>query len=132
MSREIKFRAWTGKEMYYQDNQYLASFVRRAVPKIIQAVDAKNWGTQTHESYLPNGGNISEYLEQFTGLRDKNGTEIYEGDLISDGLFVRAVTFGAGVFLAGEDNLYDYTNDETYRVIGNVHENPELLIEAKS
>jgi hypothetical protein len=55
--REIKFRAWTGKEMYYQDDQYLASFVRRAVPKIIGGHGGDDY--RDHESYLPNGGDIA-------------------------------------------------------------------------
>ncbi len=52
MSRIIKFRAWTGKQMVYQDEQYLVSFIRRVVPQII--VDHGGKAFSQHESYLPN------------------------------------------------------------------------------
>jgi hypothetical protein len=72
--RDIKFRAWTGKEMIYQDKQYLASFIRRVVPQIIR--DHGGEPFSQHESYLPNGGNLDEYLMQFTGLKDYKDKEI--------------------------------------------------------
>lgn len=78
---------------------------------------------------------------QFTGLRDTNGREIYEGDvLIVPDLYDlpentsmtynnQAVTFENHSFCVGGQPMHeddDYISDEC-EVIGNIYENPELL-----
>ena len=82
-------------------------------------------------------------LMQYTGLKDKNGVEIYEGDILSlircldkhficmcnklpDKDFTDVVIFENGEFTCNElGNIPDY-----YEIIGNIYENPELLKEA--
>ena len=65
--RKIKSRAWIEKDkhMFYQNNQYLNSFIRRTCLFLTSA--------DQHESYLEK--NIDEYLMQYTGLKDRNGNE---------------------------------------------------------
>lgn len=75
-----------------------------------------------------------ETVGQFTGLLDKNGKEIYEGDILGcpeDNYFLnKAVIFTEGCFMVKDE----YTTtpmcaiDAQYRtVIGNIHDNPELI-----
>ena len=71
-------------------------------------------------------------LQQFTGLKDKNGKEIYHGDFIGEVGFVQQVEFKYGAFRVGTNPAIEFIWTRTCRgedteVIGNIYENPELL-----
>lgn len=76
-------------------------------------------------------------LMQYTGLKDKNGKEIYEGDILkSESDFVLSVEYFSGRFnVVGFDRKLSDIHDLHYyierlslcEVIGNIYENPELL-----
>lgn len=100
------------------------------------------------EIYLPDGVDrecgfdhyhvLPESVGQYTGLKDKNGTKIFEGDIVKTKKFntpnkryVIKYDLLLGAFI-GEDNgtIYFTTFDgdsELFEVIGNIYDNPELM-----
>ena len=125
--RIIKFRAWDKKDkiMYYD------------IQKGIEFTDLSHYH---FDEFLGNPNEMGDYHEwevmQFTGLKDKNGKEIYCSDYLKcdDGKIREVVWYnlGAGWRIGTDDNdslfnglgVYAETNLE---IIGNIYENPELL-----
>lgn len=87
------------------------------------------------DGFLEDAYIIAETIGQFTGVTDKNGTKIFEGDIVK--IFDAAVILEgcgvvnwSGLFSAwhiGETTLYGSEHCAKYEVIGNIHGNPELL-----
>lgn len=122
--REIKSRAWvTGltKEpsMIYQYNPWEFS------------IDFK--GTLTiHDYMIGQSFEKDDYkLMQFTGLHDKNGKEIYEGDVLYDDHHEEygLVVFEEGGFRVNWETTTDdlFENCDVLEIAGNAYENPEVL-----
>lgn len=76
---------------------------------------------------------VPETVGQFTGLTDKNGLKIFEGDIIAGKTGVFGIRWSKTIccFVAGESfKMVPYMTRGTmkdYEVVGNIHDNPELL-----
>ena len=78
---------------------------------------------------------IPEPVGQYTGLTDKNGKRIFEGDIVSlvkhDGLIYKVVYVPCRYELVNSKGVncfvLDIYKSENIEVIGNIHDNPELL-----
>lgn len=112
--REIKFRAWDMK--------------KKQMLTIFDSSVGSDW-------YLPSWKENYKVM-QYTGLTDKNGTEIYEGDIISYNksrevvyfdTSLRIPCFTTGIGLGSSTKRHPYVITKRHEVIGNIYENPELL-----
>mgnify|MGYP004534014253 CR=1 FL=1 len=124
--REIKFRAWD-KElniMSYANDGLLVMFLGEDI-------------CVAYDSPAGDGVVNSYELMQYTGLIDKNGKEIYEGDIVrhfkrdKEKLLKIEISSGYGVYAQENDTtkrLIGRSNTHLcYEVVGNIYENPELL-----
>jgi uncharacterized phage protein (TIGR01671 family) len=125
--RAIKFRAWDSDEKLMI--QWFPQFFSDMSP-------VTGFGSEFPDSE----GSI--VLMQYTGLKDKNGVEIYEGDIVQTGYAgIAAVAFHtkniascgccfeafSGSGFAAFNKLYGLGLDDECEVIGNIYENPELI-----
>lgn len=109
--RTIKFRAWNwGKVSVYEPVQFEEDHL---------------WSWQD-----VNNPNNNFVLMQYTGLHDKNGKEIYEGDIIS-GYYAPHEVKMKNIGAEENGTLYAWNIDidvlDKTEVIGNIYENPELI-----
>lgn len=122
MTRELKFRAWHPAEKKMWSDV--------GVDDCGNAIlDTRNRGLQ----YLKG----ESVVMQYTGLKDKNGKEIYEGDVLATpGEANAVVIFVKGSFCGKEINGWDPMNAVfplagiitlDIEIVGNIYENPELV-----
>ena len=118
--KELKFRVWEEREKEYDTWSYIlddsGNLFRNAYGALIEC-DKKDY-----------------IIEQYTGLKDKNGKEIYEGDIVEYDWYIRngksyrvkekVVFDDMGARVCGHNRIRNCSGVE---VIGNIHENADLL-----
>lgn len=125
MSREIKFRAWDPSEsrmVQFGDDDFWYMSMFDDKPR---AIGCHNAGSD------PDSDIDDAVILQYTGLKDKHGVEIYEGDIIRATAIDGYLPTMNDITIVEYNPGYFFTNDELawheLEVIGNIYQNPELL-----
>jgi uncharacterized phage protein (TIGR01671 family) len=142
--RDFQFKVWDNDSNRFLEIDYI-NFNRDGSIKELILIDGYDFdiGCVEYHSYTPNDVEILQY----SGIKDKNGKKIYEGDIIekyisTDGLKPKKkkiklkIYFEHGEFKAKRitkvPKSYKWYNRGVFydcKIIGNIYENPELLKE---
>ncbi|MUT66033.1 YopX family protein [Paenibacillus sp. NEAU-GSW1] len=144
--REIKFRAWDKerKEMLPVTLMDWPQWWVSCEPVLEGVIQPSDYGERNS---FKNEETDRHILMQYTGLKDCEDREIYEGDVLEfvifdhegadSGVLKRSVKWAseAASFVVGEEEWWMFfilANDDGAKIIGNIYESPELLNKEES
>lgn len=131
--REIKFREWDPNRQEMYGSVGLSYGVREDDDDSILFRFA-------HTERIDGDLSKDRVLEQYTGIKDRGGVEIYEGDIVCQQMrfgetngviFWQEEKARFAINLDGFITTITKPQEMSYEVVGNIHENPELLEETK-
>ncbi|MEC1118513.1 YopX family protein [Bacillus safensis] len=138
--REIKFQAWVIQHKLSSSNMHWAGI--DSYEEIIDVHDISfdngkiDYVTDKDGDEYSLADKSLKAVRRYTGLKDKNGREIYEGDIVRGSLrlhedvdpIMRKVCMHNGCYMFGVWNAHEYFNKHQHiEVVGNIYQNPELL-----
>ncbi len=145
-NREIKFRIWdkqnktwleNSSSLHCYSNWTICPFTGNLVD-YIGLIDGDNndtfYADPADDYYLEGTKLVKEpryIVQQYTGLKDSKGVEIYEGDIVDfrtlnhENITIDSVVFSDGAFIL-ENIIYNLC-DVTVKIVGNIMQNSELI-----
>lgn len=134
--REIKFRVWNKfeRKMYKVGEIKWNCFLENTNISVFIHDSLLCGYTKKHSSEECDTAALE--LMQYTGLKDKNGKEIYEGDIVEfyevGRMWKAKIGYDSGAFTVDFGGSFTflcgcYTEDSLFEVIGNIYDNKELL-----
>lgn len=104
------------------------NFINGKTPYIVGEVIDSNWGGVILDYWYPVKKNT---VGQFTGLKDKNDKEIYEGDILkaypNSSTYIGRVYYEDAQWIGARDYLGYAVAYSGAEIIGNIHDNPDLI-----
>jgi uncharacterized phage protein (TIGR01671 family) len=140
MNREIKFRIWDRQQRKFHTDADWGISLRGN--HIIGFSSHDSWNDDRgYKINLSNQDNL--IVQQYTGLKDSKGVEIYEGDICNAGIVIGDVGYSIGGFYLASNPLMEYFKGYPdnmnvlspdwdcswidVEIIGNIMQNPEIL-----
>lgn len=140
--KEFKFRAWDKREKIMGEVSYIRFFKSQYTQVSVRFKKNKKKGKVFDDwyAYGQEDGSDNIILMQYTGLKDRNGQEIYDGDIlradIAGSIRIVKVVYKNGAFYIEniphvQEQMFNTFPigmcKPVYEVIGNIYDNPEML-----